>query len=79
MMTARHLELGHEVAVKFIIKSKVPDHCWWEDEILGRVPTEVLVMSLLNHKHIVKCLDLFEDGLYFYLVCFDAHILSELD
>ena len=67
-MTARHLERGHEVAVKFIIKAKVPEHCWWQDEILGRVPTEVLLMSLLNHKHIVKCLDLFEDDLYFYLV-----------
>ncbi|KAH8083762.1 kinase-like domain-containing protein [Cristinia sonorae] len=68
VMTARHLERGHEVAVKFIIKDKVPDHCWWQDEILGRVPTEVLVMSLLNHRHVVKCLDLFEDDLYFYLV-----------
>ncbi|TCD67449.1 hypothetical protein EIP91_012366 [Steccherinum ochraceum] len=68
VMTARHMDHGHEVAVKFIIKNKVPEHCWWQDEYLGRVPTEVLVMSLLNNKYIVKCLDLFEDDLYFYLV-----------
>ncbi|KAI0076128.1 Pkinase-domain-containing protein [Panus rudis PR-1116 ss-1] len=68
VMTARHRLLGHEVAVKFIIKEKVPEHAWWDDEILGRVPTEVMVMSLVNHENIVRCLDLFEDERYFYLV-----------
>ena len=68
VMTARHRTEGFEVAVKFIIKDKVPDHAWWDDEMLGRVPTEVMVMSLISHDNIVKCLDLFEDDLYFYLV-----------
>ena len=68
VMTARHRAEGYEVAVKFIIKDKVPEHAWWDDEQLGRVPTEVMIMSLVDHPNIVKCLDLFEDELYFYLV-----------
>ena len=71
VMTARHREDGHEVAVKFIIKDKVPDHAWWEDDTYGRVPTEVMLLSLVNHENIVKCLDLFEDEVYFYLVSRD--------
>ena len=39
VMTARHRLEGYEVAVKFIIKDKVPEHAWWEDDLLGRVPT----------------------------------------
>ncbi|KAI0821635.1 kinase-like protein [Trametes gibbosa] len=68
VMTARHRAEGHEVAVKFIIKDKVPEHAWWEDEMFGRVPTEVMLLSLVNHENIVRCLDLFEDEVYFYLV-----------
>ncbi|KAF8893360.1 kinase-like protein [Infundibulicybe gibba] len=60
-------ELG-SVAVKFIIKDKVPEHAWMEDEALGRLPTEVMLLSFIDHENIVKCLDLFEDDLYFYLV-----------
>ncbi|EMD37815.1 hypothetical protein CERSUDRAFT_49717 [Gelatoporia subvermispora B] len=68
VMTARHRGDGHEVAVKFIIKDKVPEHAWWEDEVFGKVPTEVMLLSLINHENIVRCLDLFEDEVYFYLV-----------
>lgn len=68
VMTAQHRAEGYEVAVKFIIKDKVPEHAWWDDDVLGHVPTEVMVMSLLSHDNIVRCLDLFEDDLYFYLV-----------
>lgn len=69
VMTALHRSKGCEVAVKFIIKSKVPDHAWMEDETIGRLPTEVMLLSFIDHENIVKCLDLFEDSLYFYLVC----------
>ena len=68
VMTAYHRFEGHEVAVKFIIKDKVPEHAWMEDEVIGRLPTEVVLLSYINHESIVKCLDLFEDELYFYLV-----------
>jgi PAS domain-containing serine/threonine kinase len=68
VMTARHRTEGHEVAVKFIIKEKVPDHAWMENDAIGRLPTEVILLSFIDHENIVKCLDLFEDSLYFYLV-----------
>lgn len=68
VLTAFHrLEL-REVAVKFIIKAKVPAHAWMEDKSARRVPTEALLLGLLSHPNIVKCMDLFEDDLYFYLV-----------
>ena len=68
VMTARQREDGFEVAVKFIIKDKVPEHAWMNDESLGRLPTEVLLLSYIDHPNIVKCMDLFEDSLYFYMV-----------
>lgn len=68
VMTAYHRMEGHEVAVKFIIKDKVPEHAWTEDPMVGRLPTEVVLISGINHPNIVKCLDLFEDNLFFYLV-----------
>lgn len=78
VMTAYHRIEGHEVAVKFIIKEKVPDHAWTEDEVAGRLPTEVVLLSYVNHENIVKCLDLFEDSLYFYMVCFVSSQLLQL-
>lgn len=68
VMVARHRTQGHEVAVKFIIKDKVPSHAWMEDEVYGKLPTEVMLLSMIDHEHIVKCLDLFEDHKYYYLV-----------
>lgn len=68
VMTARNRDQGHEVAVKFIIKDKVPDHAWIDDDLFGRLPTEVMLVSVLDHENIVKCLEVFEDEMYFYLV-----------
>jgi hypothetical protein len=68
VMTARHRMEGYEVAIKFIIKTSVPEHAWMENDAIGRLPTEVVLLSFLEHENIVKCLDLFEDSLYFYLV-----------
>ncbi|KAJ3532123.1 hypothetical protein NMY22_g7873 [Coprinellus aureogranulatus] len=68
VMTARDRFDGYEVAVKFIIKEKVPEHCWINDPAYGKLPMEVVVLSYVNHDNIVKCLDVYEDPLYFYLV-----------
>lgn len=68
VLTAFHRTEGHEVAVKFIIKNKVPEHAWMEDEIIGRLPAEVVLLSYVDHENVVKCLDIYEDSLYFYLV-----------
>jgi len=68
VLTALHRLEMREVAVKFIIKTKVPEHAWMEDKSARRVPTEALLLGLLSHPNIVKCMDLFEDEHYFYLV-----------
>jgi PAS domain-containing serine/threonine kinase len=68
VMTAYNRVQDQEVAVKFIIKDKVSEHAWTEDDVFGRLPTEIILLGLIDHENIVKCLDLFEDELYFYLV-----------
>lgn len=68
VMTACHRAVDHEVAVKFIIKANIPDHAWVEDEIMGCLPTEVVLLYSVDHENVIKCIDFFEDGLYFYLV-----------
>ncbi|KAF8625413.1 hypothetical protein AX15_005377 [Amanita polypyramis BW_CC] len=67
-MTACHRDEQYEVAVKFIIKANVPDYAWMEDGPVGRLPIEVFLLCSIDHENIVKCMDLFEDDLYFYLV-----------
>ena len=74
VMTATHRFGGHEVAVKFIIKDKVPDHAWMEDSRGRALPTEALLLGLLQHPNIVRCHDLFEDDVYFYLVRANAYM-----
>lgn len=68
VMTAVDRQENVEVAVKFIIKDKVPEQAWMEDEVYGRIPVEVLVLHLVEHENIIKCLEFFEDELFFYLV-----------
>jgi hypothetical protein len=68
VMTALHRAEGYEVAVKFIIKEKVPEHAWMEHDTHGKMPTEVLLLSFVDHKNIVKGLDLFDDEVFYYLV-----------
>lgn len=75
VMTARDRFDGYEVAVKFIIKDKVPEHCWISDPAYGKLPMEVVILSYVNHDNIVKCLDVYEDSLYFYLVRSGFHAL----
>ncbi|KAJ7045515.1 kinase-like domain-containing protein [Mycena alexandri] len=68
VMTAIHRLTGAEVAVKFILKAKIPDHSWIEDKIFRRLPTEIMLLRVIDHENIVKCLGLYEDSLYYYLV-----------
>lgn len=78
VMTAKHRVAGYEVAVKFIIKDKVPDYAWVDDERYGRLPTEVFLLDYMDHKNIVKGIDLFQDQLFYYLVR-DSRIVCILD
>lgn len=54
------------VAVKFIRKDKV--FAWAEDEELGEIPLEVKIMKLAVHENITRCLDIFQDDTFIYIV-----------
>jgi serine/threonine protein kinase len=68
VMTAHHRATGCEVAVKFIVKETVPVHAWMENEDVGRLPAEIMLLSLVKHDNIVQLLDVYEDELYYYMV-----------
>ena len=68
VMAAKHRHDGQEVAVKFILKEKIPKHGWIRDDSGRRVPKEALLLSVVDHPGIVKFYGLFEDTGYFYLV-----------
>ena len=57
-----------DVAVKFIIRKKVPSHAWVQDSKLGRLPTEIWLLSRIQHPNIASFLEYFEDDVYYYLV-----------
>ncbi|KAJ3239222.1 hypothetical protein HDU81_006327 [Chytriomyces hyalinus] len=57
-----------EVAVKFILREKVPPKAWARDPVLGVVPTEVYILKNINHVNVIKYLDYFSDKVYLYLV-----------
>jgi len=57
-----------DVAVKFIIRKKVPSHGWVQDSKLGRHPTEIWLLSRIQHPNIADFLEYFEDDVYYYLV-----------
>jgi len=57
-----------DVAVKFIIRKKVPSHAWVQDSKLGLLPTEVWLLSKIRHPNIADFLEYFEDDVYYYLV-----------
>lgn len=78
VVTAKERKEGHEVAVKFIIKEKVPEYAWVDNKRYGRLPIEVVLLSSIDHENIVKCLDIFEDAKYYYLVRFCLHIFRVL-
>jgi Protein kinase domain len=77
VVTARDRLTENEVAVKFIEKGKVPAWGWSHDPELGRVPTEAVLLKLLDHPGIIKSLDFFQDRVYFYLVC-TIHVVSAI-
>ena len=67
MVASRRDGLG-DVAVKFIIRKKVPTHAWVQDSKLGRLPTEIWLLSRIRHPNIADFLEYFEDNVYYYLV-----------
>ncbi|OLL24917.1 PAS domain-containing serine/threonine-protein kinase [Neolecta irregularis DAH-3] len=57
-----------EVAVKFILRHKVPKHGWARDPIHGIVPVEAHVLGNVSHPNIIRMLDFYQDRQFFYLV-----------
>jgi len=68
VFVAERISDGKEVAVKFIIKEKVPVSAWVKDPELGIVPREVFLLKNVDHPCIIKYLDCYSDRKYFYLV-----------
>ncbi|KAJ3146467.1 hypothetical protein HK101_002324, partial [Irineochytrium annulatum] len=59
---------GVEVAVKFIIKSRIPSTSWARDKELGVVPMEVYLIKNIRHPNVIAFEDFYSDDKYFYLV-----------
>ncbi|KAI9088834.1 kinase-like domain-containing protein [Phlyctochytrium arcticum] len=59
---------GREVAVKFILKSKVPAQGWARDADLGVVPMEVFMLKNIQHDNVIDYIEFFEDATFFYLI-----------
>jgi hypothetical protein len=68
VFVAERISDGVEVAVKFIIKEKVPVSAWVKDPELGIIPRECYLLKHVNHSCIIKYLDCYSDRKYFYLV-----------
>lgn len=65
VMTAKSLETGKEVAIKFIIKAKIPKDNWDRESGL---PVEVLMLSRLKHPNIIKFVEYFTLEDYILLI-----------
>src|SRR5579859_3206229 len=68
VVSALRVADGREVAVKFILRAKVPRHGWVSDPDLGLVPIEISILSRVDHPAVVKMEDYYEDEKFFYLV-----------
>ena len=68
VMVASRRDSPVDVAVKFIIRKKVPLHGWVQDSKLGRHPTEIWLLSRIQHPNIADFVEYFEDDVYYYLV-----------
>jgi len=68
VFVAERISDGVEVAVKFIIKEKVPVSAWVKDPELGIIPRECYLLKHVDHPCIIKYLDCYSDRKYFYLI-----------
>ena len=68
VVSAIRIADGREVAVKFVLRAKVPRHGWVSDPELGLVPIEIAILSSVDHDSIVKMEDYYQDEKFFYVV-----------
>ncbi|KAJ3092780.1 hypothetical protein HK102_003043, partial [Quaeritorhiza haematococci] len=63
VISATRVEDNVEVAVKFIVKRKVPKDLWVED-----LPMEIHLLKMMRHPNIITYLDHFDEEYYILLV-----------
>ncbi|KAJ3124300.1 hypothetical protein HK098_001212 [Nowakowskiella sp. JEL0407] len=72
VFAATRLEDKKLVAIKFMIRDKVPRHVWVEDPVLGLVPSEITILRDLNHPNVIKYVEHVmpskENGRYIILI-----------
>ncbi|KAJ3017237.1 hypothetical protein HKX48_003658 [Thoreauomyces humboldtii] len=69
VVAARRLTDHCPVAVKFLYKDRIPvTHLLRDRQLGGFVAPEVFILKRLDHMHIIKYLDFFEDEKFFYLI-----------
>lgn len=68
VVKALHRISGHEVAFKFIRKSRVLPTGWAVDDHGRRLPLEVKLMTMASHENIAGSLDVFQDAEFYYIV-----------
>lgn len=68
VMTAMKKENSEEIAVKFIIKDKIPKELWMISEEHGAIPMEIKILSELRHPGIISYIDHFVEDDYIVLV-----------
>ncbi|KAK9470448.1 kinase-like domain-containing protein, partial [Dipodascopsis tothii] len=69
VMSARRLADGQMVAAKFIYRSKIPRHSWYEDPCHGPIPMELYVLLQAQcHPNVIRLLDHYQDAEFFILV-----------
>ncbi|KAI8816818.1 kinase-like domain-containing protein [Fimicolochytrium jonesii] len=67
-LSAIRLSDNRELAVKLILKKKIPVHAWARDTDLGIIPLEVYILKRCNHANIVRYEDYYECERFAYLV-----------
>lgn len=66
--SAQDRNSGREVAVKFILRSKIPPQGWVNDPVFGVIPRECYLCRSLQHPNIISFVDYFQDPNFSYLI-----------
>ncbi|KND04242.1 CAMK/CAMKL/PASK protein kinase [Spizellomyces punctatus DAOM BR117] len=68
VLAATRIKDRKEVAVKLILKRRIPVSAWARDRELGVMPMEVYLVRRCNHPNVIAFEDFFEDERFGYLV-----------
>jgi hypothetical protein len=68
VISAHHLHRDQQFAVKFMAKDRIPLDAWQDHQKYGRLPMEIMVPLIIRHENVIRCREVFEDEVYFYIV-----------